>query len=241
VTLDAGPANESLGLRAVERGPQDVLLCVFDLDRSPAETKLLKRLLSVSEVDRAAQFLADRDRNHFVVGRGILRSLLGSLSATPATDLQIEVPPDSTKPRLASPARFVFNLSHSEGLGLLAVARSTQIRAVGVDVELIRPNPAIAALTARLFSPAEQLALSQIIDPSERVKAFYECWCRKESFVKGIGTGLDLPLKDFDVPVGPTGPSHVVGRRNAKSLVAGWVVYPLQIAAQFSGAVSVLR
>jgi 4'-phosphopantetheinyl transferase len=235
------PGAQSLGLRPVEGGPPDVLLFTFDLDRPQEERELLARLLDPSENERAAQFLAERDRDQFVVGRGILRSLLGLVGDTPAAELVIEVPSDSTKPRLASPAGLVFNLSHSEGLGLVAVARSSEVRAVGVDLELIRRNPAMDALIRRLFSPSEQQALAKIADESERVHAFHECWCRKESFVKGIGTGLDLPLADFDVPIGETGPQRIVGRGAARNRVTNWLIYPLYISEQFSAAVSVMR
>ena len=241
VPIDAGLGWDELALRPVHGGPEEVHIWAFDLDRSPSELSLLARCLSASDAARASAFLAEREHDHFIVGRGVLRSLLALISGSSVADLVIETARDSTKPQLAGPSAYVFNLSHSEGLGLVAVSRASAVRAIGVDIERIRPNPAIDALTQRLFSSSERHEISGITGSSERIEAFYACWCRKEAVMKGIGTGVDLPLADFDVSVRSSNPHPVAGRGDAQIAVSGWLVEPLHVAKGFAAALAILR
>jgi 4'-phosphopantetheinyl transferase len=229
----------SLDLVAVE-GPDDVQVWTFDLDRSLSSRTAFAESLSEQELERAAAFATELDRDRYVVGRGVVRAMLGSLTETPAADLVLDQEPDSDKPRLASPTGIVFNLSHCENTALIAVGRSPGIRALGVDVELIRPDAAVDALARRFFSPAEQRELADL-PASQRLRAFHDLWCLKEAVLKGIGTGLDLPLPDFDVQLAAAGPAAVTGRGAAKNRVTGWLVNPLYIADRFSAALAVLR
>lgn len=92
------------------------------------------------------------------------------------------------KPRLFNPrVRDIrFNLSHSAGLAVYAVAVG---REVGVDVEQIRPDFPVRDVVDRVFTLLEREALDEVtID--QRVEAFFDLWTKKEAFLKGIGAGL---------------------------------------------------
>jgi len=84
------------------------------------------------------------------------------------------------KPFLTSAPHIKFNLSHSHGLGLLAVALDVE---VGVDVELIRPLPDYRAIAGRFFPPSEAAALADEPD-------FFRRWTRIEAILKAQGVGL---------------------------------------------------
>src|SRR6185312_12196833 len=71
-----------------------------------------------------------------------------------------------------------------------------------IDVQEVDPRRSVRGLAGRYFSPAETAALLAL-PPAEHVAAFYRCWTRKEAYIKACGTGLALPLDDFDVAFEP--------------------------------------
>ncbi|HEX8754577.1 MAG TPA: 4'-phosphopantetheinyl transferase superfamily protein [Solirubrobacterales bacterium] len=114
--------------------------------------------------------------------RGILAGYLGSEPA--AVELRVD---DGGKPRLADPvAGLRFNLSHSHGLGLVAVASE---REVGVDVEWIDPERDFEALARRMLDPGEIEALRSASADSQP-EVFYAAWARREALGKCLGVGL---------------------------------------------------
>jgi 4'-phosphopantetheinyl transferase len=84
-----------------------------------------------------------------------------------------------------------FNLSHSAGLVLCAIARG---RTVGIDVEdLTRPRPNWG-LVERYCSPAEADDIRGRGDRwSER---FLTYWTLKEAYLKARGLGISVPLAE---------------------------------------------
>jgi 4'-phosphopantetheinyl transferase len=80
-----------------------------------------------------------------------------------------------------------FNLTHSEGLGLCAIARGRD--AVGVDVEALRAVPE-AELIAERWIGREAAASLAAAAGADRDLAFLRLWTRRESVLKGIGIGL---------------------------------------------------
>lgn len=98
--------------------------------------------------------------------------------------------------------RVNFNLSHSHGLAVYAFALG---REVGVDVELIRPEFIGDDIAERYFSSREQAEL-RTLSQNLRAEGFFNCWTRKEAYVKARGEGLQIPLKDFDVSLTPGEP-----------------------------------
>ena len=155
--------------------------------------------LSADERARAARFARDIDRARFVASRTALRRVLGDYLGYAAELVSFRYGARG-KPSLdLEPAPLDFNLSHSRGVALVAVARA---RAVGVDVERHRAvDP--DALAASCFSPAEQRALAAIA-PRDRLAAFFRGWTRKEALIKAHGDGLYLPLDRFTVSLDDT-------------------------------------
>jgi 4'-phosphopantetheinyl transferase len=139
-------------------------------------------LLSDDEQARSARFHKPTDRAAFVAARSTLRRLLGHyLNQAPKT-LMFRYGPQG-KPAMDG---LEFNLSHTAGWALVAVSAD---RAVGIDLEALRPVPELARLTARFFSPSEHRAIAQL-PPEQREPAFFRYWTCKEAYLKGTGTGL---------------------------------------------------
>lgn len=96
-------------------------------------------------------------------------------------------------------ARSRFNLSHSHELLLSAVSRQ---RRVGVDVERVRPLPAIDRMAGRVMSDAEAAAW-RLLPTEEKLPVFFSTWTRKEALVKGQGERLAAAFARVDVTLAP--------------------------------------
>jgi hypothetical protein len=94
--------------------------------------------LSADERARAARLLRDEPRRRWQAGRAALRTVLGGYLGIAPAAVQLRLGRRG-KPALADPAASLrFNLSHSDELALIALARG---REVGVDVERIGERP----------------------------------------------------------------------------------------------------
>ena len=159
-----------------------------------AEVEVLSALLSDDERARARRFVFARDRRDFTAAHALLRKSLSLYDSEVAPDAWILQGADGHKPSIAAPrTALAFNLSHTHGLVACAVARDT---AVGVDVESIERLSSGRDIAQRFFSPFECRGLDAC-EPSAYTRRFIELWTLKESYLKGIGTGLSHPLDNF--------------------------------------------
>lgn len=165
-------------------GPDDVHVWRVSLDRGPADVERLARTLATGEIARAKRYRFKADRERFVAARGALRTLLGWYLGIEPGQVAFRHDPHG-KPALdaaAAPSGLRFNLSHSCGLALIAIARG---REVGIDVEHVRPDLADESL----LEPADAAAL-RALPPEARPRAFVTWWTRKEALAKATGLGL---------------------------------------------------
>jgi 4'-phosphopantetheinyl transferase len=104
---------------------------------------------------------------------------------------------ENGKPRLArEPGRLSFNLSHSGGLALVAIAPGGV--EVGVDVERLRLRRDPVRLAARWLPAADAAAVAAAAE-AERERVFYAAWTRHEARVKCAGEGLAGPAPEAEV------------------------------------------
>jgi 4'-phosphopantetheinyl transferase len=99
-----------------------------------------------------------------------------------------------------------FNLSHTDGLTLVAVAGSGR---VGIDAERVRLEIEVEDLSRRFFAPAEAAEIIAL-SPDAQPGAFFTCWTRKEAFVKALGGGLSVPLNSFQVSIQSNQPARLL-------------------------------
>jgi 4'-phosphopantetheinyl transferase len=225
-----------------ESAPQSPRLSVDEvhvwgatLTRTSEEVKRLRGLLSNDEMSRAERFHFQRDRSNFIVARGTLREILGLYLGQPPRLLRFDYN-DFGKPALTSaPAemKIRFNLSHAGDVALYAVASG---REVGVDIEVVQEDTPCEEIAARFFSRREVTTLLAL-PASARRRAFFECWTRKEAYIKGRGEGLSLPLDNFDVSLAPGEPAALVDRRGGRD-AARWSLCELTDAAGYAAAVA---
>jgi 4'-phosphopantetheinyl transferase len=140
------------------------------------------------------------------------------------------------KPSLAEPAGWLrFNLSHSGGLALVAVTLDHEL---GVDVEQVRADLAGLSIAEQFFSPAEVATLRALPEP-DRLQAFFNCWTRKEAFVKARGEGLSFPLKRFDVSLAPGEPAALLATHDDPAEAGRWTLHALSPGPGYVAAVAV--
>ena len=163
----------------------------------------LARSLNADEQARAARFIRESDRRHFIAARGQLRAILALYTAQAAVSIRFSYNPQG-KPALAM-GEPRFNLSHSAGLGLLAVAAGQE---VGVDVEEIARQVDYTNISKRYFASGEAAALLALPAADQR-QAFFNCWTRKEAYIKARGLGMAIPLDSFEVSLAPGDPPRL--------------------------------
>jgi 4'-phosphopantetheinyl transferase len=179
----------------------------------------LKHLLSADEISRADRFHFARDRNHFIAARGLLRTLLAVYLETKADELRFSYA-DKGKPYLEESARggIHFNLAHSHGQALYAFSTGRQL---GVDLEFIREELAYERIAERFFS-AREVERLRTIPAALRKQAFFNCWTRKEAYIKARGEGLSMPLDEFDVSLAPGEPAALLRNYKEPEEVDRW-------------------
>ena len=192
---------------------------------------VLATSLSEDEKERAARFKFAKDRRLYVAAHAALRSLLADYLRVSADTIHFVSGPHG-KPALAPPLAaggLEFNLSHSQEVALVAVARQ---RAVGVDVEFVKREFSFDELARRFFTTKEVAALFELPQPLQR-EAFFKCWTSKEAFLKAKGTGLSGKLDEVAITLA----ADQQVRINAS--VPDWSLAELTLCVGYQGALVV--
>jgi 4'-phosphopantetheinyl transferase len=153
-------------------------------------------MLSEEEQRRQFRFHFERDRHRYLVTRAMQRTVLSRYVDIAPSAWRFTVN-DYGRPSIAAEhagARGIeFNLSHTDGLVVMAVTRE---RAIGVDVENVRTREADIEIADRYFAHEEVLALHLLPDEKQKQR-FFEYWTLKESYIKARGMGLSISLERF--------------------------------------------
>ncbi|NEP16894.1 MAG: 4'-phosphopantetheinyl transferase superfamily protein [Leptolyngbya sp. SIO4C1] len=159
--------------------------------------------LSEVEQSRANRFRFERDRHQFVHARGSLRHILSGYTQISPDRLEF-LYGDYGKPQLAAQPDLQFNLSHSAGQALCAIAYQ---RRVGVDLEQVRLMSHFQSLSQRCLTPLEAETLAPLSQP-EAQRQFLQYWTCKEAYLKAIGQGLTQSLQTVEVQL--SGPPQLL-------------------------------
>ena len=214
-------------------GPVD--LVAANLDLTPDSLHRMSLWLSEDERQRAGRFAFERGWRRFVAARGRLRELLAERLAVHPESIAFSYGKHG-KPALAAPlakSGLRFNLAHSGELAVYAFSRGG---AVGVDVEVARTLPDADAIAARFFSAAEQRAYCAL-QPCHKQRGFFNCWTRKEAFLKALGDGLHQPLDTFDITLAPGEPARILRVGDTPGDECGWRLETFVPAPGYVGAV----
>jgi len=218
----------------LELSAGEVQIWSIPLNPPEAEVARLARLLSADEQERASRFRFDVHRRRYIVGRGALRRLLGAYLGADPAGLQFSYGPRG-KPELPAGPGLGFNLSNSEDLALVGFCRDAEI---GVDVEFLKEMDDLEQIATRFFSVPEVADLATV--PRERKKeAFFNCWTRKEAYLKAVGEGLAAPLDSFVVTLIPGVPPRMLSLEGSAERAERWFFHHLVPAPTFLGAIAI--
>lgn len=204
------------------------------LDQPATAIHAFQSTLTPDEQQRANSFHFARDRNHFIVGRGVLRELLGRYLLVNPSELRF------TYNRYGKPALdrklhgegLKFNLAHSGGLALYAFTRDGE---VGIDVEQLREDLGGEEIARQFFSTEEVKALTALPEHL-RTEGFFNCWTRKEAYIKAQGEGLSLSLQSFDVTLTPGEAALLLATRDDPHEASRWSMRALSPGAGYAAA-----
>ncbi|HEV2854678.1 MAG TPA: 4'-phosphopantetheinyl transferase superfamily protein [Thermoanaerobaculia bacterium] len=217
--------------------PGEIHVWSVRLDPPAGQVERLGRCLSSDEWERANRFRFEKHRRQYVVGRGALRTLLASYLGTRPELVRFTYGPRG-KPFLAPPldaGGLHFNLSNSDELALVGFVLG---REIGVDVEYLRKMPDCEQISERFFSESERTVLRSIPFPAKE-EAFFNCWTRKEAYLKAVGEGLAAPLDSFDVTLALDEPPRMLTLEGDAGRAARWFFHHLRPAPDYVGAIAI--
>ena len=227
------PADWSKPPTALWLAPSEVHLWSVSLEQDPESLAAYERLLAPDERERAARFRFDRDRDRYVVARAVLRVLLGRYLGEAPAALRFEYGPQGKPALPGTPLHF--NLAHA---GAVAVYAVTRLAPLGVDVERVAPMDDLELVAESHFADEERRALRAL--PAQlRTRAFFDCWTRKEAFIKALGGGLSIPLADFAVELRPAAPPALRWVLGDPGAPARWTLHAFEPVAEHVAALAI--
>lgn len=211
---------------------------VYIASLDTARVAELRPFLSSDERDRAGRFVFERDRIRFTVARGLLRKLLAGYLETSPAAIEFSYG-EQGKPSLSGPTEssLKFNLAHSHERAAYAFSLN---REMGIDIEFVGREVEYDAIAQRFFSPSECGELRMMTDAAKR-RGFFDCWTRKEAYIKARGGGLSIPLDEFNVSLRPNEPAALLENYRDAEECSRWLMEALPLEPDYAGALVVER
>lgn len=151
------------------------------------EEKLLS-YLTKEEIIKSKDYKSEIAKINYLVSRAILNLSLKGLLEKGINDLIVKRDKNN-KPYLENTIGLKFNISHTEGLVLLAFSK----REVGIDVEKINFKFEFKDILENCFTRDE------IINIDNNIISFHRYWTAKEAYLKCDGIGLIRNLKEIEI------------------------------------------
>lgn len=219
---------------AFNRTPTEIHIWSASLDQPAERWNALSQVLSPDEMTRATAFHFERDRRRFIVARAVLRLLLGRYLNISPQAVHFDYA-EKGKPSLTNNPTFQFNVSHSHELALYAFGGQQPL---GIDLEYLRPVTDMQGIARSNFS-ANENAVFNALPPQLKQEAFFNCWTRKEAYIKALGEGLSHPLDTFDVTFAPGQPARLLTVRGYPDEAKQWSFYAFKPQLGYVAALAV--
>lgn len=195
-------------------------------------------LLSPEEREKQRKFYFEKNKRQYLVSHALVRLTLSRYAPVEPRAWTF-VTNEYGCPRVAGEgnAWLRFNLSHTDGMAMIAVARDVD---VGVDVEDTLRTGETTGIAGRFFAPSEVQAL-KALEASRQRERFFEYWTLKEAYIKARGMGLSLPLEQFAFDLQPGEPPRIAFDPRLKDDPEGWQFVQLGPSKRHMAAVAVRR
>ena len=189
-------------LEAMKLPPRDHLadhMVVWIAQVSQAQDSLsfLEPCLDSRDRDRVARFRFAEDRARFVLGRALVRKIIGHYLELQAETIELAYT-ERGRPFFPLDEKIQFSISHTHDLVTVALTDGARI---GIDLEYQKDHLDLPSLAERIFSSAD-LQTFQVLSGDEKVAAFFRAWTRKEAYLKARGEGIAEKLQEISVSFG---------------------------------------
>ncbi|MDQ3194604.1 MAG: 4'-phosphopantetheinyl transferase superfamily protein, partial [Bacteroidota bacterium] len=196
----------------------------IDSNKFHTDTESLQHILSPDEISKAIRFRFEKDKLNYILFRSSLRKILSLYLNTDPAAISISYS-EKGKPFISN-SSIKFNLTHSRGLAVYAFNAGNEI---GIDTEFKKEIPDAFEIAKRYFSIEENQEFAQL-NKDELAISFFNCWTRKEAFLKTFGEGLSFPLADFFVSFRPGSKPQILWIKDREQTINDWSLYEIHIA-----------
>lgn len=187
----------------------------------------LKPFLDIKELERAAKYYKETDKNRFIISRVLLKFALASYTQSTIDDISIELLPNK-KPYIPKYPEIFFNVSHSRHYAIIAMSN----KPIGIDIEYLNLNTTFQDTFRYVFDDTEIQFINNTVN---QTRAFYSLWTRKEAFVKALGKGIDDDFNKIPCLEG----LHILDP-NLINNTQHWQVHDFVLNDEYVGAIAML-
>ena len=211
---------------------RNVVVWMAQVSTSQDALPSLESCLDAQDRERAGRFHFPEDRARHVLGRALVRKILGHyLSQSPEKiDLACT---DRGRPYFPGDETMRFSITHARDL--VAVALTARAR-VGIDIEYMERKLHLKELAERILS-AEDFREFEALPEEEKVAAFFRVWTRKEAYLKATGEGITDALKKISVSLRAEEIGTIADARE-KDGARNWRMHSLSLPANYMGCVA---
>ena len=178
--------------------------------------RIFEDTLTADERARAERFYFQKHRERFIVGRGLLRNILSRYLGKEPDRLRFCYN-SYGKPALIEEAGAGRTL-----LQLVPLPRNCALRRHPRDGKSASISSIFDLMLKPRNSPSdfsrhERQLCSRALPEHLQKEGFFNCWTRKEAYIKAEGKGLAIPLSAFDVSLTPGEPAALLRSRKASA------------------------
>ncbi len=130
-----------------------------------------------------------------------------------------------------------FSLSHTHGLVASLIVLENE---AGIDIEKINRIDNIESLYENVLTQSEITYLRQFSAEKQK-QLFYTFWTLKEAYLKAIGKGLSLSMKEISLYFNSKHGVWVANDNNQQNVSSNWQFISFQPNSNYIGAIAILH